>query len=490
MWGAGQNASREPAFEPDSCIAGHLCNASQICARSASVASALLWEVVMRLSQFVIQYPNVRPGEHVLYDVVGDRYLGVDDAAVETLARWRSGQPVRPEEQEGAETLRQLGFLVEDEAGDAARLAEARRAAARGRDGSFYVTLMPTLACDLACTYCFQKDHPAQGHMRPEVEAAAVAWIERSVARSQAQKLVLVYLGGEPLTRKDFVLRTAGQLSAAMARLGRSFEWQLVTNGTALDAGFARQLAFLGPGAIKITLDGDRETHDEARIYRDGRGSFDRIFGALLVVARECPEIRLRVGGNFRPGQERSFEALLDRMEAAGLAGRLEAVHFKPVLEGGCAAACGSRAQDTLVQLGGSTRRRGLSREAPHGVDHVAPCELHWDDAWTIDPEGRTYKCLAVAGRPDLALGDVFSEGTRADPLLAGEPWASCGPDCPFVPICLGGCLGGKVATGGRMGEAACDRRLLEEQFRTEITRRYLEEFHPEEAKDVNAVAA
>jgi len=86
-----------------------------------------------------------------------------------------------------------------------------------------------------------------------------------------------------------------------------------------------------------------------------------------------------------------------------------------------------------------------------------------------------------------MALGDVFAEGARPDPLLAGEPWKSCGPDCPFVPVCLGGCLGGKVATGGRIGEAACDRPLLEDTFRREITRRYLEEFHPEE---VNAVAA
>jgi len=441
----------------------------------------------MRLSQYVVQYPNVRPGEHVLYDVVGDRYVGLDDAALETLARWRRGEPVRPEEREGAEALRELGFLVEGEAADAERLAGARRAAARGREGSFYVTLMPTLACDLACTYCFQKDHPAQGHMKPEVEAAALEWIERAVARSSAEKLVLVYLGGEPLTRRDFVLRTAERLSAAMARLGRGFEWQLVTNGVALDAPFARSLAALGPGAIKVTLDGDRETHDAARVYRDGRGTFDRIFGALQTVARECPDVRLRVGGNFREGQERSFEALLDRMEGAGLAGRLEAVHFKPVIDGGCAAACGSRAEETLVQLGRSTQRRRLAKQAPHGVDHVAPCELHWEDAWTIDPQGRTYKCLAVAGRPELALGDVFSEGARADPLLAGEPWTSCGADCPFVPVCLGGCLGGKVATGGNLGEPACDRQLLEEQFKREITRRYLDEFHPEE---VNAVAA
>jgi uncharacterized protein len=441
----------------------------------------------MRLSRFVIAYRDVRPGEHVLYDVVGDRYVGVDDAGLETLERWRRGAPVLPAEQEGAEALRGMGFLVEDDGEDELRLAGARQEAARGRPGSFYVTLMPTLACDLACTYCFQKDHPAQGHMKPDLEAAALEWIERAVARSSAEKLVVAYVGGEPLTRKDYLLRTAAHLSAAMSRLGRAFEWQLITNGVSLDVEFARDMAALGPGEIKLTLDGDRETHDAGRVFRDGRGTFDRVFSALVAVAHTCPGIRLRVGGNFRDGQEASFEALLDRMATAGLAGRLKSVDFKPVVEGGCATSCGSRADAALVQLGRATQRRGLSHQAPRGVDRIAPCELHWDDAWTIDPAGRLYKCLAVAGRPEMAIGDVRSGPLRPDPLIAAEPWKACGPDCPFVPVCLGGCVGGKVATGGRPGEAACDRPLLEATFRREITRRYLEEFYPEA---VNAAAA
>jgi hypothetical protein len=32
----------------------------------------------VQLSRFVITYRDVRPSEHVLYDVIGDGYLGVD----------------------------------------------------------------------------------------------------------------------------------------------------------------------------------------------------------------------------------------------------------------------------------------------------------------------------------------------------------------------------------------------------------------------------
>ena len=47
---------------------------------------------------------------------------------------------------------------------------------------------------------------------KPEVEEAALAWIERAAAGCGASRLVVHYIGGEPLTRKDYVLRTARHL--------------------------------------------------------------------------------------------------------------------------------------------------------------------------------------------------------------------------------------------------------------------------------------
>ncbi len=445
----------------------------------------------MRLSRYVIAYRDVRAGEHVLYDVVADRYVGLDDAGLAAVDRWRDAPPAPGSEGEAAEALAGMGFVVHDDAADAERLRGALAGAASGMAGTAYVTLMPTLACDLSCSYCIQKDHETKGHMRPEVEEAALAWIERALEGSGAGRLVVHYIGGEPLTRKDYVLRTARRLAARCRAQGRTFSWELTTNGVSLDLPFARALAAVAPGSIKVTIDGDRETHDEVRVFRDGRGSFDRVFLAMAAVARECPEIQVRVGGNFLAGQERSFERLLDRMVTEGLAGRVESVRFKPVVaDGGCGAACGAGGADTLVQLGRATVARGLAPRMPGSIDEVVPCELHWERSWVIDPAGLVYKCLAVAGRPELAIGDVRGGALRPDPLTARRPWESCG-DCPFVPVCLGGCLGGRAATGAEPGTVMCQRPAFEARFLEQVTGRYLEEFHPEDAaSDVPPPAA
>src|SRR5207249_4011110 len=113
----------------------------------------------MKLSRFVVTWPDVRNGEHLLYDVLGDRYAGVDGRALAAIERWTQGAPPDgPDEEEAAAALREQGLLVADAAEDDARLRAHLDNAAEGIPGEMHVTLMPTLVCNLACTYCFQKD--------------------------------------------------------------------------------------------------------------------------------------------------------------------------------------------------------------------------------------------------------------------------------------------------------------------------------------------
>src|SRR5438128_1199894 len=106
----------------------------------------------MQLSRFVVTYRDVRPGEHVLYDVLGDRYAGVDDEAFEALGRWSSGSdPAGAGEAQAQRALADLGLLVRDPAEDDERLRAHLDAAAEGTPGTLHATVMPTLACNLAC---------------------------------------------------------------------------------------------------------------------------------------------------------------------------------------------------------------------------------------------------------------------------------------------------------------------------------------------------
>ena len=443
----------------------------------------------MHLSRFVVAYPDVRPGEHVLYSVLDDRYVGVDDLTLAAVARWTAGAAPSADEAETQQILLDDGFLVPDRGGDDARLRAHLEKASEGIPGTLYVTLMPTLQCNLACSYCFQKESPAFTKMSSPTEDATLEWILRQIDARALRHLKVHYFGGEPTTRKDYCVRTARMLSASMAARGGTFDWQMTTNGVLLDLPFAKAMEEFGKGTFKVTLDGDKDTHDRERVYRDGRGSFDVIFDNVVALATAGSKVR--VGGNFFPDQAKSFESLLDRLEKSGVAHKLQGIRFKPIVDtqqlgsGSCTSCSGSEETATLVQLNKSIERRKLAPPVLEGEmleSMLGPCELHWKNNYTIDPEGHVYKCPAVAGLSDLAVTHVAQSGAeKIAPLVELRPWEQCG-DCAYMPVCVGGCLGGQYLKTHRRDQVACKKDMFEQSFRETVIHRYLAEFSEAEA--------
>jgi uncharacterized protein len=192
------------------------------------------------------------------------------------------------------------------------------------------------------------------------------------------------------------------------------------------------------------------------------------------------------VSGHFFPDQAASFEKLLDRLEQTGVARLLAGVQFRPMVDtqklgsGTCTGCSEKQETQALVQLNGSIERRRMAPAARQGSTLeglLGPCELHWKNNYTIDPEGRVYKCPAVAGLPGLEVAQVASHGPeKVAPLLELRPWEKCG-DCPYLPVCVGGCLGGKFLKTGRRDEVACKKDMFEASFRESVVHRYLAEF-------------
>jgi uncharacterized protein len=451
----------------------------------------------MQLSRFVITYRDVAPGEHVLYSVLTKRYAGVDDATLEAIQSWSAGcEPEDEEESSVAEYLSEAAFLVRSRSEDDRRLQEYLAEFSNPRQEQLHVSIMPTLACNIACTYCFQRDSPAFPRMGGDVESKTVRWIVERLQTSGARKLHLHFFGGEPLTRKEQILRTAEALHAHMASVGGELSWNITTNGIHLDLRFVQAMKRFGNGDIKVTLDGDRETHDQTRVYRDGRGTFDAIFQNLLQVAGH---VRLRVGGNFYPGQEASYRRLVERMESADLLRKLDSVRFKPVIDttrqesgSSCTGCSGSKkTADTLVQINRAVKEKITGMPAIQQYDTPGnPCELHWSNSFTIDPEGLVYKCPAVAGRPEMAVASVLDAGLeRPAPLTVSQPWEQCG-DCAYMPVCMGGCLAGEYLATGQLGRVHCRKIEFDAVFEEKVRRDYREELGAAEWEEAEALLA
>src|SRR4029453_4467583 len=103
----------------------------------------------------------------------------------------------------------------------------------------------------------------------------------------------------------------------------------VITNGLLLTPEIVERLNQFGLNGVKITLDGDRDTHNRMRPLRGGQGTFDKIIQNVRQVAGLT---RVAVGGNFDADTVDSYPALLDYLSEQDFADKLSKVNFKPVI--------------------------------------------------------------------------------------------------------------------------------------------------------------
>ena len=83
---------------------------------------------------------------------------------------------------------------------------------------------------------------------------------------------------------------------------------------------------------MKITLDGDRDTHNRMRPLRGGQGTFDRI---IENIRRVSGKVAVAIGGNFDESSVESYPALLEFLRQQEFADKLVKVNFKPIVRNG-----------------------------------------------------------------------------------------------------------------------------------------------------------
>ena len=146
------------------------------------------------------------------------------------------------------------------------------------------LTLCLTHDCNLACRYCYA------GRKRPasmERETAAAA-LELAFDQAASGEMQVSFFGGEPLMEWD-TLTWATRWGEEMAvQRGIDLLLTVTTNGTRLTDDRVSWLADHG-FAIAVSIDGDRVSHDRARLRRDGGSSFDATLAGLLRALARSP---------------------------------------------------------------------------------------------------------------------------------------------------------------------------------------------------------
>jgi uncharacterized protein len=410
------------------------------------------------------------------------------------------------DEREALATLTEHGFIVSDRASERQRLEEFFREFREDGD-QIRVTVLTTLQCNFACDYCFQGDHgdynKFAAKMSMDTALRLAEWIDERLDAVKPESLALTFFGGEPLLNLPVVYFLAERMWNACALRGVRMLVNVITNGLLLTPAVVDRLQPFGLNGVKITLDGDRDTHNRMRPLRGGQGTFDKIIHNVRQVAGKT---RISIGGNFDMTSADSYPALLDFLKEQEFADKLSRVAFKPVirdpktapspppppagagpkkffaltdvsapakpLNGTCMTSAGGGTSicdscnfvdEKMAFLREETKKRGFATS--DGL-HMGPCEIHRRHAYTIGPEGSLYACPGFSGDAAASTGHIdgradarrAAAATRFEALAA---WKECN-DCAFIPVCAGGCSVASHTELGDMNRPACHKTSLE----------------------------
>ena len=393
------------------------------------------------------------------------------------------GRPLSAAEREALAALREDGFVVESHTAERAELQAFFRSV-RKDTSTLKVTVLTTLQCNFACDYCIQGDHgdynKNAAKMSLETAARTAAWTESRLEAIGASRLVLTFFGGEPLLNLPAMFYLAERLHTWCGEHGVEILINIITNGLLLTRELVDRMNAYGLNGVKITLDGDRDTHNRMRPLRGGQGTFDKIIANVRDVA---PLTKIAVGGNFDVDTADAYPALLEFLSAQQFADRLTKVTFKPVirdrpatkglipltavngdgkpLNGACMTSAGtgvSRVCDTcnfvdekMAFLRDETKKHGFA--TADGV-HMGPCEIHKEHAHTVGPDGSLFACPGFAGEALQSIGHI--DGRQDEYRTQAQrnferlsAWRACA-DCAFIPVCAGGCT---VAAHNELGD-------------------------------------
>lgn len=376
--------------------------------------------------------------------------------------------------------LREAGFVV-DGPGEDAALLDAAVAAWREEVARTQTQLIvvPTFACNLACTYCYQElfDTTGAALISPEAIDAFFAWVDRHHLGGPVRPYVTLF-GGEPLRDTPAHRDRLGRFLAGAA--ARGLKVAAVTNGHDL-AALAPLLAGGPVKEVQVTLDGPRELHDARRPHRDGGGTFDRIVAGVDALVAAGVPVNLRVvadkenlphlpalaafaaargwldlpAGRFKTQVGRNYELFgcASRQDAGALFDRVELwARYVELCEA-----------EPLLRRFHAPRFHGLSHLAATG--ELPPANFDACPAtkteWAFGPDGGVWGCTATVGHPAHRLGSYFPEVTRDEAAIAAWSGRStltipaC-QGCALGPVCGGGCGAVAWRRTGSPVEADC----------------------------------
>ncbi len=371
------------------------------------------------------------------------------------------------------ELLVRKRLLVRDRHEDDRLLAQYRENGRVQHQGKLHLMyLLPTLRCNLACSYCFIEKDQQSKDMDPATARQAVRYFFRHSENVASRRIV--FYGGEPLLNSDAVFAAADEAVRLDDDEGQ-VRLSIITNGFLMTPDLAGRIARRKIN-VSVSIDGPESVHDYYRKTISGKGTFEAARNAIAILRDE--------------GVNPSISCTVTPVALSDWSAVLEFIHELDVPGLGFNILSPGPNSDALVDYDTSAlsptdaiimgycgfRERGIYEDrVMRRARPFSSRSFHYKDCLGVGgqiavvPDGSVGPCQGFAGDTHffpLHVGrdfevspfanELFAEWTERFPLMFDE----C-VDCPAISICGGGCPLAALRTDGSIWKI--DRRVCEQ---------------------------
>ncbi|MDL2214621.1 SPASM domain-containing protein [Dysgonomonas sp. OttesenSCG-928-M03] len=160
-----------------------------------------------------------------------------------------------------------------------------------------FLILNVTNGCNLACKYCFA-NVVGKNHDTMSLDTAKIAIDNMLNQKTRFDEYTIYFFGGEPMLKFGLVKQVVEYAEAKIiGEYGKKIQFLLNTNGTLFKSD---SVTFLKEHNFRVTIsiDGTIQHHNENRVYRNGKGSFNKVMEGICMLKANDVSTNLRATFN------------------------------------------------------------------------------------------------------------------------------------------------------------------------------------------------
>jgi len=401
----------------------------------------------MKFSKYNLLVPSKNNDHSFLFNTFDGTCLEIDNSTANIVER----KEEKKLDEETRTLFQKFGILIQDDM-DEDNIFSYIYGRDKYNSNSVGSTVLLTWSCNLKCSYCFQDHNKLEQTMTMQEADKYIKFITALAKNKNSKNINIVLFGGEPLVNIKIGFYILENIKIFCEENQMTFTSSIVTNGTLMTEEIIEKLVYYNCKMIQVTLDGVKEVHDSRRIYKDGKGSFDKIVEVLKNL-NEKNKIHTVIRVNVDKINITETYGLLKYIGKDGINLTNCNVDFG-IVRGETSACSGysshcfaeSEIGDILYDLWNFSEEQGFKYKI-RPMRKTIYCGLYSDSQFTITPNCDVYKCWEHVGQQEHLMGKLDDNGNMIDITYAYYDWMSVDPlkndgckSCVYLPSCGGGC--------------------------------------------------